>query len=165
MEEDSSESRGNFSHPNAYIWARESQQRWVKRLDFSGGHRSCVFSRTFIIEVGKTFRNLFAYFNGCCLVWRFCEVSRLSSIYLFEKKKKKDALCPYRKMQNLFWDFRINRHKLMWRAQYYSFILTANGFLPGGSGTTVRHNTQITHITQNNTTIKRNTAHKTTHTQ
>jgi hypothetical protein len=42
--------------------------------------------------------------------------------------------------------------------------LTANGFLPGGSGTTIRHNTQITHITQNNTTIKRNTAHKTTHT-
>jgi hypothetical protein len=37
-------------------------------------------------------------------------------------------------------------------------ILTANGFLPGSSGTT------ITHITQNNTTIKQNTAHKTTHT-
>jgi hypothetical protein len=35
---------------------------------------------------------------------------------------------------------------------YYFFIitiyLTANGFLPGGSGTTVRHNTQITHHTQ-----------------
>jgi hypothetical protein len=31
------------------------------------------------------------------------------------------------------------------------FILTANGFLPGGSGTTIRHNTQITHIKQNNT--------------
>jgi hypothetical protein len=38
------------------------------------------------------------------------------------------------------------------------FILTANGFLPGGSHTT------ITHFTQNNTTIKRNTAHKSTHT-
>jgi ATP-dependent 26S proteasome regulatory subunit len=37
-------------------------------------------------------------------------------------------------------------------------------FLPGDSGNTVRHNKQITHITQNNTTIKRNTAHKTTHT-
>jgi hypothetical protein len=37
-------------------------------------------------------------------------------------------------------------------------------FSPGGSGTTIRHNTQITHITQNNTTIKQNTAHKTTHT-
>jgi hypothetical protein len=36
------------------------------------------------------------------------------------------------------------------------FILTANGFSPGGSGTTVRHNAQITHITQNNTTIKGN---------
>jgi hypothetical protein len=44
------------------------------------------------------------------------------------------------------------------------FILTANGVLPGGSGNTIRHNTKITHITQNNTTIKRNTAHKTTHT-
>jgi hypothetical protein len=42
-----------------------------------------------------------------------------------------------------------------------SFILTANGFLPGGSGTTIRHNS---HITQNNKKIKRNTAHKTTHT-
>jgi hypothetical protein len=40
---------------------------------------------------------------------------------------------------------------------YYLFILTANGILPGGSDTTIRHNT-------NNTTIKRNTAHKTTHT-
>jgi hypothetical protein len=44
------------------------------------------------------------------------------------------------------------------------FILTSNGYSPGGSGTTIRHNTQITHITQNNTTIKQNTAHKTTHT-
>jgi hypothetical protein len=34
----------------------------------------------------------------------------------------------------------------------------------GGSGTTIRHNIQTTHITQNNTTIKRNTLHKTTHT-
>jgi hypothetical protein len=42
------------------------------------------------------------------------------------------------------------------------FILTANWFSPGGSGTTVRHNTQTIYITQNNTTIKRNTAHKTT---
>jgi hypothetical protein len=29
--------------------------------------------------------------------------------------------------------------------------LTANGGLPGGSGTTIRHNAQITYITQNNT--------------
>jgi hypothetical protein len=42
--------------------------------------------------------------------------------------------------------------------------LTANGASPGGSGTTIKHNTQTTHITQNNTTIKRNTVHKTTHT-
>jgi hypothetical protein len=33
------------------------------------------------------------------------------------------------------------------------FILTANGFSPGGSGTTISHDTQTTHITQNNTTI------------
>jgi hypothetical protein len=44
------------------------------------------------------------------------------------------------------------------------FILTADGFLPGGSGNTMRHNKQITHITQNNTTIKRNTAHNKGHT-
>jgi hypothetical protein len=44
------------------------------------------------------------------------------------------------------------------------FILTANGVLPGGSGNTIRHNKQVTHITQNNTMIKRNTAHETTHT-
>jgi hypothetical protein len=42
------------------------------------------------------------------------------------------------------------------------FILTANGFSPGGSGTTIRHSTQTTHITQNSTTIKRNTVHKNT---
>jgi hypothetical protein len=29
----------------------------------------------------------------------------------------------------------------------YLFILTANGFLHGGSGATIRHNTQIAHIT------------------
>jgi hypothetical protein len=45
------------------------------------------------------------------------------------------------------------------------YFLTANGFIPDGSRTTIRHNTQTTHITQNNTTIKRNTVHKTTHTQ
>jgi hypothetical protein len=47
---------------------------------------------------------------------------------------------------------------------YYYYILTANGFSPGGSGTTIRHNTQTTHITQNNTTFKQNTVHKNTHT-
>jgi hypothetical protein len=36
------------------------------------------------------------------------------------------------------------------------FTLTANRFLPGGSGTTIRHNTQITHTTQNNTALKQN---------
>jgi hypothetical protein len=37
------------------------------------------------------------------------------------------------------------------------FILTANGYLPGGSGNTrtIRHNKQITNVTQNNTTIKK----------
>jgi hypothetical protein len=31
------------------------------------------------------------------------------------------------------------------------FILTANGFLPGGSVTAIRHNTQVTHRTKYNT--------------
>jgi hypothetical protein len=38
------------------------------------------------------------------------------------------------------------------------FILTANGFVPGGSGTTIRHNTQ------NNTPLTQNTAQKITKT-
>jgi hypothetical protein len=37
-------------------------------------------------------------------------------------------------------------------------ILTANGFVPGGSGTTIRHNTQ------NNTPHSKNTTHKITKT-
>jgi hypothetical protein len=36
--------------------------------------------------------------------------------------------------------------------------------LPGGSGTTISHNTQIIHITQNNTPCSKNTIHKTTQT-
>jgi hypothetical protein len=40
------------------------------------------------------------------------------------------------------------------------FILTANGFLPGGSGTTIRHNPQIAHIKQNNTPHSNKTQHK-----
>jgi hypothetical protein len=36
------------------------------------------------------------------------------------------------------------------------------GFLPGGNSTTIR--LQIKYITQNNTTFKQNTAHKTTQT-
>jgi hypothetical protein len=36
-------------------------------------------------------------------------------------------------------------------------ILTANGFLPGGSGTTIRRNTQLTYITQNYTNSKGHT--------
>jgi hypothetical protein len=45
------------------------------------------------------------------------------------------------------------------------FILTANGFLPGGSGTTIKHNTQITlhtqteHSTQNYRNNKGHTTH------
>jgi hypothetical protein len=31
---------------------------------------------------------------------------------------------------------------------YLVIILTADGFLPGGSGTTMSHNTQITHMTR-----------------
>jgi hypothetical protein len=45
----------------------------------------------------------------------------------------------------------------------FLFLLTANGFLTGGSATTIRHSTQMTHITQNNTTVKRNTARRSAH--
>jgi hypothetical protein len=45
------------------------------------------------------------------------------------------------------------------------FILTANGFLPLGSGTTIRHNTQIAHKTQNNTPRSNETQHTKLHTQ
>jgi hypothetical protein len=45
----------------------------------------------------------------------------------------------------------------------YLFILTANWFLRGGSGTTVMHNTQITHITQNNTPHCNKTQHAKLH--
>jgi hypothetical protein len=42
------------------------------------------------------------------------------------------------------------------------FVLTSTGFLPGGSGTTVRHNTKI-HISHKcSTTLKQNAAHKAT---
>jgi hypothetical protein len=44
-------------------------------------------------------------------------------------------------------------------------ILTANGFLPGGSGITIRRNTQITHITQNNTPHSNKTQHTKLHKQ
>jgi hypothetical protein len=39
------------------------------------------------------------------------------------------------------------------------FSLTANESLPGGSGTTIRQNTQIAHITQNNTQRSHETQH------
>jgi hypothetical protein len=45
------------------------------------------------------------------------------------------------------------------------FILTANGVSPGGSGTTIRYNTQTTHITQNNTQRSNATQHTKQHTQ
>jgi hypothetical protein len=45
---------------------------------------------------------------------------------------------------------------------YLLFI--AKEFVPGGSGYTISQNIHITHITQNNTTLKRNTPYKTTHT-
>jgi hypothetical protein len=41
------------------------------------------------------------------------------------------------------------------------FLLTANGFLPSGSGTTIRHNMQI-YISHRVTTSSNNTAHKAT---
>jgi hypothetical protein len=45
------------------------------------------------------------------------------------------------------------------------FFLTANGVLPGGSGTTIRYNTQVTHITQNNTPRSNKTQHTKLHKQ
>jgi hypothetical protein len=65
--------------------------------------------------------------------------------------------------KNLSEKLKVNNH-VERRILLLLFILTANGFLPGGSRTTIRHNTQITQNTQNNTTIKRNTGHKSTHT-
>jgi hypothetical protein len=44
-------------------------------------------------------------------------------------------------------------------------ILTADGFLPGGSGNTIRHNTQITHIAQNIIPRSNETQHTKLHTQ
>jgi hypothetical protein len=42
-------------------------------------------------------------------------------------------------------------------------ILTANGFSPGGSGTTIRHITQITYITQNNNDQTKHSTQNYTH--
>jgi hypothetical protein len=43
---------------------------------------------------------------------------------------------------------------------FYFLTLTANGFLPGGSGTTIRQNTQITHIAlKQNCTNNEHTTH------
>jgi hypothetical protein len=39
------------------------------------------------------------------------------------------------------------------------FILTANEFLPGGSGTTIRYHAQTKHSTQNYTNNKGHTTH------
>jgi hypothetical protein len=47
----------------------------------------------------------------------------------------------------------------------YLFIFTANGVLPGGSGNTIGHNTQITHTTQNNTPRSNETQHTKLHKQ
>jgi hypothetical protein len=45
------------------------------------------------------------------------------------------------------------------------FILAANGFSPGGSGTTIRHSTQITHVTQYKTPRSNKTQHTKLHKQ
>jgi hypothetical protein len=64
--------------------------------------------------------------------------------------------------------YNIQRGPKMWRAPKYVLllsILTANGFVPGGSGITIRHKTQITHhtqtkhSTQNYTNNKEHTTH------
>jgi hypothetical protein len=51
---------------------------------------------------------------------------------------------------------------LMYEPWILSSSLTANGFLPGGSGTTIRHkthHTQTKHSTQNHTNNKGHTTH------
>jgi hypothetical protein len=53
---------------------------------------------------------------------------------------------------------------LLYFIYFYLFTLTANGSLPGGSGSTTRYNTQVTHITQNNTPPSNKTPYKTTQT-
>jgi hypothetical protein len=45
------------------------------------------------------------------------------------------------------------------------FLLTVNGFLPGGNGTTIRHNKQVIHIAQNNTPRSNKTQHTKLHRQ
>jgi hypothetical protein len=45
---------------------------------------------------------------------------------------------------------------------FYYYYRTANGFLPGGSGATIRQNT---HITQNNTPRSNKTQHTKLHKQ
>jgi hypothetical protein len=40
---------------------------------------------------------------------------------------------------------------------YYYLFLTANGFTPGGSSTTIGQNRQVTHITQSNNPFKQDT--------
>jgi hypothetical protein len=62
---------------------------------------------------------------------------------------------------------RNGQHKFLRQYYYYCYLFIyiyllklQKGFLPGGSGTTIRHNTKITHITQNNTPhSNRNTAY------
>jgi hypothetical protein len=51
------------------------------------------------------------------------------------------------------------------RVIYLLFILITNEFLPGDSGTAIRHNTQITDITQNNTPSSNKTQHTKLHKQ
>jgi hypothetical protein len=48
------------------------------------------------------------------------------------------------------------------RGNSYYYYLSVNGFLPGDSGNTIRHNKQHT-THKKNTTIKRNSTHNYTH--
>jgi hypothetical protein len=88
------------------------------------------------------------------------EESRLTKIRVNQIWQGKQEI-DYRIWSKASW---LGRDGMIILSRILLFILTANGFSPGGSGTTIRHNTQTTHITQNNITIKRNTVHKTTHT-
>jgi hypothetical protein len=69
----------------------------------------------------------------CCVVTA-CESFFIIIIY-FNLANKRRSCGRYSSLANY-------GHRV-----FFLFILTANGFSPGGSGTTVRHNTQTTHIT------------------
>jgi hypothetical protein len=85
--------------------------------------------------------------------WQFWRETYFILVMLYSSLPPSPLFIHYQSPSNSHFNFKL-----------LLFILIANGFSPGGSGTTIRHNTQTRHNTQNNTTIKRNIVHKNTHT-